>query len=128
MHPGERSLFDVVGGLPFFERLVDRFYDGVASDPDLLRVYPTPEDLSAARRKLALFLAEYWGGPAGYSELHGHPRLRMRHAPFDIGPLEVDRWLAHMRDAVEALQPDPMLARALMTYFEMGAGALRNRE
>jgi hemoglobin len=125
--PPERSLHDAVGGLPFFERLVDRFYDGVASDPDLVRVYPTPEDLSFARRKLALFLAEYWGGPADYTGLRGHPRLRMRHADFDIGSLERDRWLAHMREAVEAMRADPPVARALITYFEMGAEALRNR-
>ena len=127
MDQPERSLHDAVGGLPFFERLVDRFYDGVASDPDLVVVYPTPEDLTFARRKLALFLAEYWGGPADYSELRGHPRLRMRHAGFDIGPHERDRWLVHMREAVEAVEVDPAVAGALMTYFEMGAEALRNR-
>ena len=82
--------------------LVGRFYDGVAADPDLLRVYPEPDDLSEARRNLTLFLAQYWGGPRTYDGERGHPRLRMRHAPFAIGPAERDRWLLHMRAAIAA--------------------------
>jgi hemoglobin len=123
----ERSLYDEVGGFEFFERLVDRFYDGVESDPVLRAVYPE-EDLTFARRKLALFLAEYWGGPADYNALRGHPALRMRHAPFGIGAEERDRWLHHMRAAVEALEPPPDVAKALLAYFEMAAPALQNRE
>jgi hemoglobin len=124
----EPSLYDAVGGTAFFEALVDRFYDGVASDAELLGVYPTPEDLAPARRRLALFLAEYWGGPSDYSAERGHPRLRMRHVPFAIGPAERDRWLEHMRAAVaeQALPPD--VARALLDYFAMAAEALRNRD
>ena len=91
------ALYAVVGGMVFFERLVDRFYEGVASDPVLLRLYPDPGDLSPARRKLALFLAQYWGGPMTYSEERGHPALRMRHASFEIGAVERERWLVHMR-------------------------------
>ncbi len=122
----QATLYDEVGGLPFFEVLVDRFYDGVEADPVVRGVYPTPEDLSFARRKLALFLAEYWGGPAGYSALRGHPRLRMRHAEFPIGPAQRDRWLVHMRAAMESLDPPPNVAEALLRYFEMGAEAVRN--
>lgn len=121
------SVYEIVGGLPFFERLVDRFYAKVADDPDLLAVYPEPEDLAPARRRLTLFLAEYWGGPPAYSEERGHPRLRMRHFPFEIGPVERDRWLAHMTAAVGEMDPPPDVARALLDYFSTGAEAMRNR-
>jgi hemoglobin len=123
----ERSLYDEVGGFEFFERLVDAFYDGVESDEVLRPVYPE-EDLTFARRKLALFLAEYWGGPADYNALRGHPALRMRHAPFEIGAAARDRWLHHMRAAVAAVQPPPDVAEALLAYFEMAAPALQNRD
>ena len=122
----ERSLYEEVGGSGFFRDLVDRFYDGVEADPVLRAVYPE-EDLAFAREKLALFLAEYWGGPADYNALRGHPALRMRHAPFGIGPLERDRWLHHMRAAIEAMAPPPSVAAALTDYFEMAAPALQNR-
>jgi hemoglobin len=122
------ELYDAVGGMPFFEALVDRFYGSVAADPTLLRLYPDPEDLGPARHKLTLFLAQYWGGPTTYSQERGHPALRMRHAPFEIGPTERDRWLIHMRAAVEALDPPPETAAALLAYFEMAAPSLQNRE
>jgi len=112
--------------MPFFQDLVERFYQGVSSDPELLRLYPEPEDLSEARRKLGLFLAQYWGGPPAYSEERGHPALRMRHAPFAIGTEERDRWLIHMRIAVEAMRPPSEVATALLDYFESAADALRN--
>ena len=122
------SVYERVGGLPFFERLVDRFYEGVEADPVLLRLYPHPEDLAAARRHLSLFLAQYWGGPTTYSDERGHPRLRMRHAPFAIGSLERDRWLVHMRAAIdESGGPDDARAE-LHAYMTMAAEAMRNRE
>jgi hemoglobin len=121
------EVFDRVGGLAFFERLVDRFYDGVEADPVLLRLYPTPDDLSAARRHLTLFLAQYWGGPTTYAEERGHPRLRMRHAPFAIGPEERDHWLEHMRAAIHDVDPEPDVREALEAYFEMAAESMRNR-
>jgi hemoglobin len=121
------SLFDAVGGTSFFEELVDRFYDGVAGDPDLLALYPEPQDLRPARRRLALFLAEYWGGPPTYTEERGHPRLRMRHFPFAIGAAERDRWLQHMRAALVQMDPPEEVTRPLLEYFEMGAEAMRNR-
>ena len=94
------TVFEAVGGMAFFEELVDRFYEGVAGDDALLALYPDPEDLAPARRHLALFLAQYWGGPTEYSALRGHPALRMRHAPFAIGIEARDRWLLHMRAAL----------------------------
>ena len=121
------TLYESVGGLPFFERLVGRFYDGVEADPVLRAVYPS-EDLASARRRLTLFLAQYWGGPVDYDRERGEPRLRMRHAPFAIGPAERDRWLGHMREAIGEQAPAPEVREALLQYFEMGAEALRNRD
>lgn len=101
-------MFDIVGGQAFFADLVDGFYDGVSADPLLRPMYP--EDLTDARRHLAGFLIQYWGGPSTYSDERGHPRLRMRHAPFLIGERERDAWLRHMLgslDAVAAARSSP---------------------
>ena len=122
------SLYDRAGGMAFFERLVDAFYEGVAADPALLAMYPEPADLSGARHRLTLFLAQYWGGPTTYDEERGHPRLRMRHAPFAIGPGERDLWLTHMRASLERAAPDGDVAAELWRYFEMAAEAMRNRD
>ena len=80
-----------------------------------------------ARHRLTLFLAQYWGGPTTYDRERGHPRLRMRHAPFAIGPAERDAWLGHMRGALASLDPEPPVAAKLDAYFEMAAEAMRNR-
>jgi len=124
----ETSVYEAAGGMAYFEALVDRFYEGVASDPVLLRVYPDPDDLAGARHRLTLFLAQYWGGPIAYERERGHPRLRMRHAPFAIGSQERDLWLAHMRVAIAATDPPPAVATRLHAYFDMAAEAMRNRE
>jgi hemoglobin len=121
-----QTLYEAVGGMAFFERLVDRFYEGVAADPVLLRLYPEPEDLGPARHRLTLFLAQYWGGPPRYGEERGHPRLRMRHAPFEIGSGERDRWLHHMTEAVRSLDPREDIERALLEYFATAAEGMRN--
>ena len=121
------TVYDRVGGMPFFERLVDRFYDGVAADPVLRPVYPE-QDLAGARHRLTLFLAQYWGGPRTYDQERGHPRLRMRHFPFAIGAAERDRWLVHMRAAVAELAPPSDVADAFERYFDNGAEAMRNRD
>jgi len=123
-----QTLYDAVGGIAFFEALVDRFYDGVADDPPLRRLYPEPDDLGAARRRLTLFLAQYWGGPTTYSDERGHPRLRMRHGPFAIGPLERDRWLVHMRAAIDVVDAPPEVRSGLHEYVTMAAEAMRNRD
>lgn len=120
------TLYDAVGGMSFFERLVGLFYEGVANDPVLRPLYP--EDLEPSTRHLTLFLAQYWGGPTTYDDERGHPRLRMRHAPFAVGPTERDRWLFHMRAAVDATAPPEAARRALLEYFEMAAEAMRNRD
>jgi len=127
------TLYDIVGGEPFFRRLVDAFYDGVAGDEVLVRLYPEAPDLSGARDRLRLFLVQYWGGPTTYSDERGHPRLRLRHLPFHIGREERDRWLEHMSagiDAATAELPDPAVAeavaQALSGYFHPAAEQLRN--
>ena len=123
----EATLYERVGGMAFFEDLVGRFYEGVASDRQLRPLYPEA-DLTPAQRRLTLFLAQYWGGPRTYDEERGHPRLRMRHAPFPIDPLARDRWLVHMRAALAASAPPPEAAAELDRYFEMAAEAMRNRD
>ena len=121
-------MYELAGGDAFFERLVNRFYDGVAADPPLLALYPEPGDLTGARRRLTLFLIQYWGGPAAYSAERGHPRLRMRHFPFAIDAAMRDRWLAHMRAAIAEVDPPPPVADALERYFAQAAEAMRNRD
>ena len=123
----EQSLYDAAGGMPFFEALVDRFYDGVAVDPVLRPLYPEP-DLAGARHRLTLFLVQYWGGPTTYDDERGHPRLRMRHAPFAIGPAERDAWLVRMREAIAWSDPPADVAARLHAYFDMAAEAMRNRD
>ena len=120
------TLYERAGGMPFFESLVGRFYDGVATDPVLRPLYPEA-DLAPAARRLALFLAQYWGGPRTYDEERGHPRLRMRHMPFAIGPAERDAWLRHMREAIAWTDPPPEVATRLLAYVDMAAEAMRNR-
>jgi hemoglobin len=121
-------LFDRVGGHEFFVDLIDRFYLGVAGDPLLRPLYP--DDLTESAEHLALFLMQYWGGPTTYSDQRGHPRLRMRHAPFVIGPAERDAWLRHMDGAVTdmliASRVSEVDAQALRDYFAMAAGSLVN--
>ena len=124
----ELSVYEAVGGMDFFEVLVDRFYAGVAGDPVLVAIYPEPEDLAPARRHLTLFLAQYWGGPSTYQDERGHPALRRRHLQFQIGPGARDRWLLHMKGAIESLDPPPAIVLALTDYFDMAAESLRNLE
>jgi hemoglobin len=122
----EQNLYDRAGGTPFFEALVGRFYAGVASDPDLRPIYPEP-DLAGAEHRLTLFLIQYWGGPSTYDDERGHPRLRMRHAPFAIGPAQRDRWLLHMRAALAEMDAPADVVEPLERYFAMAAEAMRNR-
>ena len=128
------SLFSRVGGTAFFDELVAAFYEGVATDELLAPLYPDYPEFGPAQRRLSLFLVQYWGGPHTYLEERGHPRLRMRHLPFHVGPLERDRWLVHMTAAVErtcAALPVPdeqrrAIAAELMAYFVPAAEHLRN--
>jgi hemoglobin len=112
--------FDALGGEETFRLLVDEFYAGVAEDPVLRPMYPEA-DLDPAKDRLRLFLIQYWGGPRTYSSERGHPRLRMRHAPFVIGAAERDAWLKHMRHAVDVLELTPELDTMLWDYLERAA-------
>lgn len=119
------SFFTQIGGHETFDRLVTEFYRGVANDPDLRALYPE-EDLGPAARRLTLFLEQYWGGPTTYSTERGHPRLRMRHAPFHINPDARDRWLDHMRAALDSLSLPPLQEETLWAYLERAAFAMVN--
>lgn len=121
------SVFDAVGGIPFFERLGSLFYEQVRQDEVLLRMYPEPDNLGPAQARITYFLVQYWGGPTTYSEARGHPRLKMRHAPFVVGEVERDHWLAAMTHALDVLQPAPDVRARFDAYFTMAADAMRNQ-
>ena len=120
------TFYDAVGGEETFRRLVHHFYAGVAEDPLLRPLYPEP-DLAGAEERLRMFLVQYWGGPRTYQERRGHPRLRMRHAPFAIGIAERDAWLRHMRAAVDSLDLPESAAVMLWDYLEMAAHSMVNQ-
>ncbi|MEA9986596.1 MULTISPECIES: globin [Subtercola] len=119
------TFYDQLGGRPTFERLVREFYRGVAGDPVLVAMYPE-EDLEGAIQRLTGFLEQYWGGPTTYSQQRGHPRLRMRHNPFKVNPDARDRWLTHMRAAVDSLELPPLQDATLWDYLERAAHAMVN--
>lgn len=119
------SVWAAIGGRPTFEKLVRRFYEGVATDEVLKPMYPE-DDWEGAIERLTGFLEQYWGGPTTYSEQRGHPRLRMRHAPFAVTPDARDRWLAHMRVAVDELDLSPLDEAQLWDYLERAAHAMVN--
>jgi hemoglobin len=122
------TVYEALGGMSFFEELVERFYKRVGTDLLLRPLYP--DDLTDSKRHLALFLAQYWGGPTTYSEERGHPRLRMRHGPFVIGEPERDAWLRHMTAALESMLDDydvhPVVESRLLDYFTSAADAMVN--
>lgn len=122
----DATFYDAVGGEPTFRALVARFYAGVATDPVLRPVYPEP-DLRDAEDRLRMFLVQYWGGPRTYSQTRGHPRLRMRHAPFGIGERERDAWLGHMRTALDSLELVAAHRDTLWSYLETAAFSLQNQ-
>ena len=119
------SFYDEVGGAETFERLVARFYEGVAQDAPMRALYPE-EDLKPAERRLRMFLEQYFGGPKTYSEERGHPRLRMRHVPFPITLDMRNRWLRHMMDALDSLDLPEAHAMAMRDYFVRAADMLVN--
>jgi hemoglobin len=121
----EVTVYDAVGGTPFFADLVERFYARVAGDAVLRPLYPDA-DLAAARDHLTGFLVQYWGGPTTYSDERGHPRLRMRHAPFAIGPAERDAWYRAMAASVLELDLDVAIERRLLDYFTTAADHMIN--
>ncbi|TDO07250.1 hemoglobin [Mycobacterium sp. BK086] len=123
-----QTFYDAVGGAETFHKIVSRFYELVREDEVLLPLYP-PDELDAAEDRLRMFLEQYWGGPRTYSDQRGHPRLRMRHAPFVIGFLERDAWLRCMHTAVASIDSatlDDEHRRELLAYLEMAAQSMVN--
>ncbi len=104
---GGGTFYDEIGGYDTMSRIVARFYAGVATDELLRPLYPE-DDLGPAEERFLLFLVQYWGGPTTYGDTRGHPRLRMRHAPFAVTPEAKDRWLVHFRAGLDevALTPE----------------------
>ena len=121
------SFYDAIGGHETFRRLVARFYEGVATDPALRPMYPE-EDLGPAEERLLMFLEQYWGGPKTYQEQRGHPRLRMRHSPYQIDEAARDAWLRHMREAMDDLKLPPEHDDQLWEYLIMAAFGMQNTE
>jgi hemoglobin len=121
----QNSFFERVGGSVVFEKLAREFYRGVSQDDLLKPMYPE-SDLGPAERRLRMFLEQYWGGPTTYQEERGHPRLRLRHAPFKIGPEARARWLGHMASAVATLDLSPLDRDELWDYLERAATAMLN--
>ena len=119
------ALYDRVGGGAWFDELTRRFYAGVEADPVLRPLYP--DDLEGPRTRLCAFLVQYWGGPADYSAARGHPRLRLRHMPFAIGPAERDAWYREMSAAVRAGGLSAEDEGELLAYFAGAAQQLTNR-
>ncbi len=123
--PTQANFYDLVGGADTFRRLVHHFYQSVESDPLLRPLYPEA-DLSGAEQRLRMFLEQYWGGPKTYSEQRGHPRLRMRHAPFTVGEPERDAWLGHMRAALDEVALPSEHDAILWSYLTAAAHSLVN--
>jgi hemoglobin len=119
------TFYDEIGGMETIRAIVTRFYEGVANDEVLRPLYPE-EDLGPAAERFTLFLAQYWGGPTTYSEQRGHPRLRMRHMPFQVTPEMRDRWLLHMMNAVDTLDLAPDDDDRLRDYLTRAAYSLVN--
>ena len=123
-----QTFYDAVGGAPTFRAIVSRFYELVSADEVLRPLYPE-EDLGAAEDRLRLFLEQYWGGPRTYSDQRGHPRLRMRHAPFRIGFIERDAWLRCMHTAIASIDSTTLNdehRRELLNYLELAAQSMVN--
>lgn len=118
------SIFEAVGGTPWFESLIGRFYDAVETDLLLRPMYP--DDLTESREHMVLFLQQYFGGPTTYSDQRGHPRLRMRHAPFIITDAEKNAWLKHMLAAVRSGDLHPEIEQRMIDYFDMAATHMIN--
>jgi hemoglobin len=121
----DETFYDHVGGHETFRRLTHHFYAGVAGDPELRALYPE-DDLGPAEEHLRMFFEQYWGGPTTYAQERGHPRLRMRHAPFKVTNAQRDRWLRHMMSAVDTLNLAPEDDIILRDYLVRAAESLVN--
>lgn len=121
----ESDIFAVIGETGL-SRVVEGFFRRVPSDPVLSRIYP-PADLAGAANRLRGFLIYRFGGPWTYIEERGHPRLRMRHAPFDIDQSAADAWVAAMLQSVDEASLPPEASATLRKFFTDTASFLINR-
>ena len=120
--------FAAIGGEDSVRSLVERFYDLMDLEPAYAALRAAHGlDLARARQRLHWFLCGWLGGPQHYVERFGHPRLRMRHAPFAIGLEERDQWLACMDQAMHETGVDAALRRRLNASFFQTADWMRNR-
>ncbi len=119
-----QSIYYLIGA-ESIHSLVDAFYVAVEKDPVLRSMYP--DDLSQSRRHLQLFLVQFFGGPSDYSAERGHPRLRMRHFPFEIDQQARDHWLQHMWAAIDAVGIAEPARSQMRDYFERSSTFLINR-
>ena len=115
-----------MGGEKNFLELTRRFYENVSKNPVLKPMYPE-DDMAGAERRLKMFLEQYWGGPTTYSELRGHPRLRMRHNQFFIDSKAKEAWLSAMGKALDSVEIDRVHRAELWNYLELAANSLVNQ-
>ncbi len=125
MAQSEMSIYDMIGGADTLWQLVDLFYTKVEADAELRAIFP--EDLEPGKQWQYLFLVQYWGGPTEYAAERGHPRLRMRHAPFPISPALKDRWVMHMHAAIDEVGIQEPARSVMREYFRRGADVMVNR-
>ena len=121
----QQTFYDAVGGAETFRVLTAKFYEQVATDEILRPLYPE-DDLGPAERRMRMFLEQYWGGPRTYSDERGHPRLRMRHAPFEVTHEAKDRWLVHFRAGLDAAELTPEQDAQFWAYAEHAATFMVN--
>jgi hemoglobin len=119
------TFYDEIGGMETISAIVTRFYEGVAGDELLRPMYPEA-DLGPAAERFTLFLAQYWGGPTTYSDTRGHPRLRMRHAPFPVTPTAAQHWLRHFRAGLDAAALTPEQDERFWDYVTHAAQFMVN--
>jgi hemoglobin len=125
----EQTTYEQIGGDATVARLCDRFYELMDSVPQFQGIRAMhPADLANSRDKLYMFLSGWLGGPDLFVEKFGHPRLRGRHMPFEIGVAERDQWVACMVLAMEDVGIEKGIRDKLMANFFHTADFMRNKE
>jgi hemoglobin len=124
LHTPQQTLYEQIGGDLTFRQLVDAFYRRIEADPILRPLFPNK--LDEGKEHQFLFLTQYWGGPARYTDLRGHPRLRKRHFPFAISQIERDTWVGHMIAAIDETDISEPARSQLIAYFEQAGTAMIN--
>lgn len=123
------SVYARLGGAAAVRALVDRFYALMDELPEAWTVRRLhPDSLAGSADSLFMFLSGWFGGPPLYIRERGHPRLRMRHAPYSVGPVEREEWLLCMRQALQEQVADEALRAALQKAFDDMATHLLNTE